>query len=110
MRSLGALGLLISVGATFADGPKYETMNGCDEGRWKEWESIVIGFDGYPDEQEDARHVRNLNRKACDDWKSGKLTADQATEGYDREVDAWTKRIEQREQRRKDKGASSGQG
>lgn len=93
-----------------ADGPKYQTMNGCDEGRWREWESIIIGFDGDPVEQEDARYVRDVNRQACEDWKSGKLTADQANEGYSREVDAWTKRVEQREMRRRMKGAGPARG
>ena len=96
--------------SALSDGPKYKTMNGCDEARWKEWESIIISAEGYPEEQEDARHVRDVNRQACADWKSGKLTADQATEGYDREVDAWTRRIEQRKQLRKLKGKSNGHG
>lgn len=87
--------------AAGAQAQKYETKDGCDEGRWKEWESIIIGFEGYTEEQEDARSVRESNRTACAELKAGKITQEEATRRYDREVEAWVKRIEGRQLKRR---------
>lgn len=103
-------GIAVLSNPAIAAGPKYETFDGCDEGRWKEWDSIIIGFDGYPDEQSDARSVRDLNRKVCAEWKSGAISADDAHERYSRELDAWVQRIEKRRARRVLDGAAQASG
>lgn len=83
-----------------AHAQKYQTKDGCDDARWKEWESIIIEADGYPDEQEDARSVRDFNRKICEDMDAGRLTEDEGTRRYDGEVERWVKRVEQRQLKR----------
>lgn len=110
MNRFVSLLVTVVLGTAMAEGPRYDTMDGCDEARWKEWESIIISFEGYPEEQEDARHVRELNRKACADWKSGNQTAEQATQNYDKEVEAWVGRVQKRQERRRSNGMTSGQG
>jgi uncharacterized OsmC-like protein len=89
---------LISCGAVHAQ--KYQTKNGCDEARWKEWESIIIEADGFPDEQEDARGVRDFNRKICGEMDAGRLTEVEGNRRYDEEVQRWVKRVEQRQLKR----------
>lgn len=58
---------LAATAPVLADGPKYKTMDGA---RWKEWQSIIIEADGYPEEQDDARVVHEVNHSACADWQS----------------------------------------
>lgn len=91
-----------------SEGPRYPTAEGCDPARWSEWESIIIAAEGWPGEQEDARSVRELNRRVCAHWKAGEMTQEEATRVYDAEVEAWGRRIERRRWRRE--GASSGAG
>lgn len=92
--------LLASISCSIAHAQKYQTKNGCDEGRWKEWASIIIEADGYPDEQEDARGVRDFNRKMCEEMDAGRLTEDEGNRRYDQEVERWVKRVEQRQLKR----------
>ena len=79
---------------------RYETHDGCDVGRWSEWESIIISMDGYPDEQDDARAVREFNRELCERMDAGELTQDEANGLYDRELEAWGERMEERKAKR----------
>lgn len=93
-----------------AEGPKYKTIDGCDEGRTREWESIIIEFDGFPEEQEDARGVRDLNVQVCKDLKAGAITQDEASRRYDGAVDTWTERVKERQERRKRPAGTPGLG
>lgn len=95
-----ALLLLIATGVAVAE-KKYDSRDGCDEARWKEWESIIISADGYPEEQEDARGVRDLNRQICDALKAGTLDEAEAARQYDEAVDAWIDRVAKRRHRRR---------
>lgn len=99
-RSGSFLFLLASISCGAVHAQKYQTKNGCEEARWKEWESIITEADGFPDEQEDARSVRDFNRKICEDMDAGRVTADEGNRRYDDEVQRWVKRVEQRQQRR----------
>ena len=93
------IALIIFCATARAEGPIYDSKDGCDESRWKEWDSIIIGFDGDPIEQTDAIEMRNFNRALCGRMKSGELTQDQADEIYSRELDEWVERVEQRQRR-----------
>lgn len=82
------------------DAQKYESHDGCDEGRTKEWESIIIGFEGDPVEQADARSVRDENLRLCAEWKAGRQTSPEIEQQYDAAMKAWLKRFEQRKKSR----------
>lgn len=98
-RRIG-LGFAILALAGAAFGQKYETKDGCDDGRWSEWESIIISAEGYPEEQADARSVRDYNRELCARMDAGELTQEQSDALYEQALDAWVKRIERREAER----------
>lgn len=102
--------LLILPLVALADGPKYKTIDGCDEGRLREWESIIIEADGYPEEQEDARSMRGLNLQICKDMKAGKFTQEQATQRYDQAIGEWIKRVQDRQAKRNKPAGNPGVG
>lgn len=99
-RARASLFLMAFISCGLAHAQKYQTKNGCDDARWREWESIIIEADGFPDEQEDARGVRDFNRKVCEEMDAGRLTEVEGNRGYDEEVERWVKRVEQRQLKR----------
>lgn len=101
------VGLLLTAGAS---AQKYVTHDGCDEGRLKEWESIIIGFEGDSVEQDDARSVRDYNKALCARIESGELTQKQANELYDAELEKWVQRVDRRQRAKRMPSAGGGVG